>query len=761
MKYNKLFFACALSCLGHQAWAQPVTGKLSKDKMLEIGDTRNGMQDTYNALDWYTKAYNADNSNLVAVFKVAYTHDQLRDYVNAATWYQKLVEADKAKEYPLARYWYARTLMLNGKYKQAKVEFNGFKKEYADSAEKAAYYKEMADINIKGADFAIANPDPFEEVLDENLGKNVNSASTEGGAFAIGRNEIIYSSLRSDTLIVIEEGNENDHLAKIYTAKRSEDKEWEPATVFNADLLEKEGYHVIQPAFSADKSKFYFVRAQLSGNMVQNSQILFSSVIDGKLAKPSLLDFNSSQYSCKNPMVAEMNGKEFLLFSSNMEGTKGGYDIWYAEINEDGSTKQPLNLTAVNTIGDDVTPFFDERDNTLYFSSNGHPGVGGLDVFKTQRNPETGEYTSVENMGFGFNSRVDDFHFTINKEGNDDCYGYVVSNRPGTISLKSETCCDDIWSVIMPERCDIVAQVNIFDQETGAPLSGATVQLIDKATGKVIDEQKNVPGNTVTFLCEVGKEYEVKATKEGNEAGASSINTRKEVLTAAGFDLTKPIDLKKEVKLKELGLVVQTFNKKDKTPLSGVTVVVSDATTGQVVKELPAGGSNEFKFALSRNKSYKIMASREGYLADSRIVSAAELKNVQKFFLTPPPVFYNVYFDFDKSSLNQGAQDTLDMVFSTMKDNPNMQVEVLGHTDALGADNYNQILSEKRSNIATKYLINKGITADRLVSKGLGESVPSSNNLKEDGSDNPEGRSKNRRVEFKIVKNEAPTEKKN
>ena len=134
-------------------------------------------------------------------------------------------------------------------------------------------------------------------------------------------------------------------------------------------------------------------------------------------------------------------------------------------------------------------------------------------------------------------------------------------------------------------------------------------------------------------------------------------------------------------------------------------------------------------------------------------------------YLIPPPVFFNVYFDFNKSNIRQGAADTLDMVLQTLKDNPEMVVEVLGHTDAKGSDEYNMTLSSERSVSAIAYLKENGIDGNRLISKGVGEAEPVAENEKTDGSDNPEGRQLNRRVEFKIVKgnlgiNDSETEKK-
>ncbi len=764
MKLNNLF-TLALVFLAQSAFAQPTTTRLPDEQVEAIGDERTQVKDSYNALSWYEKLYERNPDNILAIYKVASTHDKLRDYPMAEEWFKKLVEKDQNKEYKLARYNYARVLKLNGKYDDCILEYQSFLKEYTADQPNYDYYKKMSEAAITGAKWTRTNTEPKEELIIENMGNNVNSPSTESAAFPLGREKVIFSSLRSDTLIFLEEDEDLNKYSKIYYSTTTTGSDWTGAAEYEKETTQKNGFHIAQPTFNTDLTKFYFVRAKLDGNSLKNSRIYVADHTDGKIGEATLLPFNSDKFSCRNPAVAQWGGKEYLLFTSNMEGGQGGFDIWYAEINADGTTKEPLNLTAVNTIGDEITPFFDERDDMFYFASDGQPGMGGYDVFSCQRNPNNGELTTPVNMGAGYNSSVDDFGFIMNKQGNDDCYGYVVSNRIGTISLKkSQTCCDDIFSIVMPERCDIICEVDILEDPTDKSLEGATVQLIDKATGKVVDEQTNNEDNHYTFLLEMGKEYEVRSSKETHETGSIVISTAKQKLKEDGFDITKPIEFTKEVKMKELGLMVRTYDKKANTELTGVTVTIFDAATGKELKKETLTGGSQFAFSLPRNKDYKIFAKREGYIADSRVVSKGDLGMLQKMYLTPPPVFYNVYFDFNKHNIRNGANDTLDMVAKTLSENPDMVVEVRGHTDSKGTDEYNVKLADQRTANAIAYLKNKGIEESRLQAKGFGETMPAADNEKADGSDNPEGRQLNRRVEFKIVSMGAVgmvTEKKN
>lgn len=750
MKLANFFLLVALLSFAHSAFAQPVSNNLTKEKKENIGDEELNQNNSQTALEWYMKAYESNEKDATVVFKIAKTHEMLRDYPNAAKWYKKLVDLQQIQDYPTARYQYANALKMTGNYDEAIKEFEAFIQNYKDDSPKASYYQKMAKVQLEGAKWAKNNPDNKEELIIENAGDVVNSPSTEGGAFPIGRDKIIYSSLKTSEIIVLEDGDTDYERAKIYQATSDGNGAWKDAQEFNAETVQKDGFHVVQPMFNRDRTKFYFVRAELMANQLDNSRIYVADYNDGTVSNPKMLDFNSNSYSCKNPAIATWDGKDYLLFVSNMEGGKGGMDIWYAELNADGTTKEPLNLEAVNTVGDEVTPFFDERDNTLYFSTDGLPGYGGLDIFSTVRN-SGGTMGPIKNMGAGFNTYVDDFHFIINKEGIDDCYAYILSNRPGTTSLKeSQTCCDDIFTVLMPERCDIIANIKVTDDE-GKPIIGATVQLIDKETGEVVDEQTNREGNDYAFSLKMNKQYDIVAIKDGQPANSKVIDTRKETLVGAGLDITAPMSLDETIPLEEQGLIVQVFNKRTNEALEGVTVKVYDGETGKEVTQKTNAAGNDFTFTLARNKAYKVFANRQGFIADTRVVAQQDLGLVQKLYLTPPPVFYNVYFDFDKSNIRPGAADTLDIVHRTLEENPEMVVEVRGHTDAKGSNPYNDRLSIRRSDAAIEYLTRKGVADNRLISKGFGETTPAADNTKPDGSDNPEGRALNRRVEFKIV----------
>ncbi len=139
----------------------------------------------------------------------------------------------------------------------------------------------------------------------------------------------------------------------------------------------------------------------------------------------------------------DAEGNDVLYFVSNRTGSKGGMDIYYASLDENGELGSATNAGAmINTKFDEVTPFYDANNALLYFSSEGHPGLGGLDVFKVET--VEGEWGEVVNAGYPLNSSADDLYLALNERGS---MGYMVSNRPGTTSSRGETCCDDVFKV--------------------------------------------------------------------------------------------------------------------------------------------------------------------------------------------------------------------------------------------------------------------------------------------------------------------------
>jgi tetratricopeptide (TPR) repeat protein len=267
---NCILIAFAFMLALTHNWAQPPVGQ-PVEKLETLADENLGKNDTWNALDLYMKVYDKKPNDAKATYDVAFTYLMLRDYTDAEIWFKKVLDTDKEGIFKLARWYYAYSMKLNAKYAECIPVYEQFRNEY-DGTE-ADRYKALARIEIDGAKMAQSvGTKSKEELKIKNAGKEINSALMENFAYPVGRNKMIFSSLRSDTIIFIEKADPRVKYVRIFSSDYDGNaKEWGKATEFNPNVLYKEGSHSVNPTFSADMSKFYFVRAKLIGNVLENS----------------------------------------------------------------------------------------------------------------------------------------------------------------------------------------------------------------------------------------------------------------------------------------------------------------------------------------------------------------------------------------------------------------------------------------------------------------------------------------------------------
>ncbi len=185
-----------------------------------------------------------------------------------------------------------------------------------------------------------------------------------------------------------------------------------------------------------------------------------------------------------------------------------------------------------------------------------------------------------------------------------------------------------------------------------------------------------------------------------------------------------------------------------------------DANTGALIKSYNSKDGSYF-FDLNPDKSYKISVARDGYFTGTQLYNtlgkdksdtASFTVSMKKMVMNKAYSLSNIYYEYDKADLIPASKLVLDTLYDILKENPTITIELSAHTDSKGADKYNEELSQKRAEACTNYLVNeKGIAKDRIVAKGYGKTMPVAPNTNPDGSDNPEGRAKNRRTEFKIL----------
>lgn len=502
-RYKLLFFGLLLFCL-NTAWSQPLNRSTEKTN-LNLAKERFDSMDYYNSREYYEKYREQNKKELEAKFNSAELNFLLRDYTKANNIYNSLINSDRKKEYADVKFNYGKSLMMTERYDDALLQFS----EYVANAQDPVK-KKLAETYIKGCQMA-PKMKANTRLKIENAGKDINCATADAAPFiTLDGQEMYYSSMASDSAITLDGKQKEDYFLKIFKSKKGE-KGWEKGEKLN-DMINREGYYCGNASISRDGKRMYFTQALLQGNVLKESKIYVATMsTEGWGAVKEVAGVNG-EYINRHPMAGELFGREVLFFSSNMPGGQGGYDIYYANIKADDAVADPVNLgEVVNTVGDEFTPFYQE--GKLYFSTDGMPGLGGLDIFYTTWNGTN--WITPSNMGRDLNSFVDDWYFTIDKAGYD---GLLVSNRPGGggKSLERPTCCDDIYTFNI-EKFKASVSTLVTDASSGKVVHGFDAQLIEMTGGKMgITDKKNADKtNQVDFPLTLEKTYNIIITKEG------------------------------------------------------------------------------------------------------------------------------------------------------------------------------------------------------------------------------------------------------
>ena len=447
------------------------------------------------AAEEYLKLANDEANDYYVISRLADSYYNIFDTKNAEKWFEKIVEENDSE----IIYKYAQMLKANGKYKESNIWMTKF--------------SEMKPYDSRAVAFR-NTPNYIDKIIEKGKKFNIQNLSINSEYSDFGstmfNNKLYFISSEEPGLLEKPYSWSNEGFLNIYSSYINENGSYLERVELD-DLNSK--YHEGVITFMADGNTAYFTRESYFEKEYEKSEdsktkysqiyIYRASKKNGKWLSIESLKINDQNYSNKNPMIGPKG--EYLYFSSNMPGGDGQYDIYKAKINEDGSIGDPLNLgQKINTEGQEGFPFMSE-DKIIYFSSDGHLGLGGLDVFYS-KNIDT-KWSNVRNVGIPVNSGADDFAFMIN--GDD---GYISSNRPGGKGS------DDIYAVkkLLP-LCDILFTTNIIDSKTKESISSATTSISDN-TG-IIDNTKMTSEKGLTeFMLECEDQIQLMVSKTGYES---------------------------------------------------------------------------------------------------------------------------------------------------------------------------------------------------------------------------------------------------
>lgn len=441
----------------------------------------------------------------------------LRDYQAAKSFYTSTIEKDnKNKKYPKTVYSLADSYKRLAEYDLAIENFQKFMSLAGDN-KNLSDWKSRARLEEKGCEYALALVVDSPTYKIRELGESVNGPFSDAGP-EIRQNSLVFSKINSCE--ISEEHTEC--YSKLYSADKTKDK-YSYAQKFASNIEMKNSY-IGNPSFSKDGQTMYFSACTWLNAQTTSCAIYYTTLKNGIWSEAVKLDNNINEEGSSSSypqIVVDENGVELLYFSAERVRGRGGKDIWVAEKLEDGSFGKAKNLGyPINTKYDEVSPFYHSQTRSLYYSTNGEISLGGLDVYKVVKVDEE-EWSEPVNMETPVNSSLDDYDFVLDSKGD---YGYLVSNREGTISQTSSTCCDDIFEVRSTSITLYLASLVYEETAEGRSLSSiANIELENLVSGK--KEDRIFRGEKTLIPLEMEATYSLSASSEDFEDVNIEFNT--------------------------------------------------------------------------------------------------------------------------------------------------------------------------------------------------------------------------------------------
>lgn len=404
-------------------------------KYIKFADEQYKKGDYFYALEYYKLALESDSTNIDLLWKYAETHRAYKDYRKAEYYYGKVYQREKAKKYPFSLLYLGLMQKQNQQYAKARETFKLAKKNY--QKDELGYLYKKALQEIASCEWALNHIKDTVQINLTILPKEVNTSNAEF-PHAIKDGKLIFSSLRADSINNLEEVLSPTYKTKLYSSE-IKDGEYLPNQLLDSLLQENKSRG--NGTFSLDGKTFYFSVCE-DQDFSYKCQIWYSQYAHGKwsLGQPLGSIINQFGANTTMPSIGKINGKEVLFFSSDRTTTQGGLDLFYAEkISAENQFSDAIQIQALNSLDNDITPWWDNTTNRLYFSSSWEFGFGGHDVFYSEW--RDGQFQKPINLGWPINGPANDIYYLQQADT-----VFFASNRIGTNSVKNPTCCSDIFS---------------------------------------------------------------------------------------------------------------------------------------------------------------------------------------------------------------------------------------------------------------------------------------------------------------------------
>ncbi|GJM33536.1 MAG: hypothetical protein DHS20C18_25370 [Saprospiraceae bacterium] len=576
---------------------------------IDAGDKAYEQQDYYSAYRYYGIALEYKENQTGILYNYANAAREFFIFSKADSAYQVVLARDTSNAFPEAAYWLGVVKQRLGDYENSSIFLQRFLDDQpnADASLKAKSLKAIEDNS-----WALQIVRESDDIIIRNMGENINTPYSDFGT-AMKGDTLYYSSFVP-------------HLQDTFNPPR-------PSIKIFQSIGGQKGMELGKPintkkrqsahtAFNSDFSKVYYTRCDYVNAATIRCELYSSTVLpDGKWADTTRLSINTVGKTNTQPNVGmDRDGNEILYFVSDRDGGKGGLDIWFSRIQEDGTLSNPENLEDLNTEVDDATPFYYTRGHALFFSSEGYQTLGGFDIYESRDLGDS--WTDPRHLGVPTNSSYNDLYYSIFADGTK---AYFSSNRPDSTAIfwddSKDACCNDIYTYDRDQTVNLLALT--FDKLDQTDLLGATVSLYEilpYGEEVLISSLDNPYGNDFNYPLEADKKYKIVATRPGY------------VQDIAIIDLNDPeflgkTDIEQRLYLEPgIRLNVTTYDNIDSLPLIGTTVELFEMTPDGEIKidskENPTG--NDFTFALEPGKKYRIKGMKPGFPDASDVIDLTD-----------------------------------------------------------------------------------------------------------------------------------------
>ncbi len=555
-------------------------------------------KDYYSAYNFMRIAHEIEPNNIEYTYELAEAARMYSAFTNAEKFYEEVASSNKANDYPATNYWLGYVKERLGKYQEALDLFQIYTSEHSNEDPAldslAAKHTEISTWAIK----ELENADTVMDLV--HLGPEVNTSFSEFGA-AQDSNLLYYSSLRflgQDKVV----SQPEKPYAKILISE--DNQEGKVDSNMNDPALS-----TAHTAFNAAKDRVFYTLCDYVNGSDIRCDLYYRDIVDGEysLAQKLPEPINMAGYTTTQPHVGydPLSGREVLYFTSDRPNGKGRLDIWYCYIVGKDNFTEPVNFEALNTPFSEVSPFYHRPSNTLYFSTEGYLGFGGLDVFSVEN--DNGVWGKPVNLGSPTNSSLDDAFYSLSA---DEQEGYFSSNRLGSMYLspEDEACCFDIY-YFTKEPIEVSLKVLTFNKLTLEPLNNCTVYLTE--AGVNTETYSTGDTNEVVIIINRNSSYDVLGEKPEFTSDSAKFST-------SGIKESTQIVKKLYLAPAQRVLLVRTFEKRTRQPLEGVRVDLKEMPNGtsRVKQETFA---TQYLFMVDPNKDMSVTGTKKGYLPETKL----------------------------------------------------------------------------------------------------------------------------------------------